>query len=77
RGGVPGAPRPRPAAPGGSPPPPPVLVRNPAMWHRLDADSRSSIRRGTLLRGTTVLRQLAQRIDREAAHTVFRVSGLR
>ncbi|WP_328787427.1 MULTISPECIES: hypothetical protein [unclassified Streptomyces] len=56
---------------------PTVLVRNPAMWHLLDADGRSSLRRGTLLRGATALRRLAQRIDRETAHTVFKVSGLR
>lgn len=55
---------------------PAVLARNPAMWHRLDTDIRTSIRRGTLRRGTTALRQLAQRIDRETAHTVFKVSGL-
>ncbi|MYT23617.1 hypothetical protein GTW69_25590 [Streptomyces sp. SID7760] len=55
---------------------PTVLARNPAMWHLLDADSRSSIRQGTLRRGTTALRQLAQRIDRETARTVFKVSGL-
>lgn len=56
---------------------PRVLARNPAMWHLLDADSRTSIRRGTLRRGTTALRQLARRMDRETAHSVFKVSGLR
>ncbi|MET9693412.1 hypothetical protein ABZY81_34050 [Streptomyces sp. NPDC006514] len=56
---------------------PTVLVRNPAMWHLLDTGSRSSLRRDTLLRGATVLRRLAQRIDRETAHTVFKVSGSR
>ncbi|MCX4633445.1 hypothetical protein [Streptomyces sp. NBC_01443] len=55
---------------------PTVLVRNPAMWRRLDTDTRTSIRRGTLLCGATSLRRLAKRIDREAAHTVFKVSGL-
>ncbi|WP_329096207.1 hypothetical protein [Streptomyces sp. NBC_01439] len=55
---------------------PTVLVRNPAMWRLLDTDSRSSLRHGTLLHGATALRQLAQRIDRETAHTVFKVSGL-
>lgn len=54
---------------------PTVLVRNPAMWHLLDTDSRTSIQRGTLRRGTTALQQLARRIDRETARTVFRVSG--
>ncbi|MFI5830130.1 hypothetical protein ACIA6C_23270 [Streptomyces sp. NPDC051578] len=56
---------------------PTIMIRNPAMWHRLDTDTRTSIRSGTLLRGVTALRQLAQRIDRETAHTVFKVSGLR
>ncbi|MCX4695859.1 hypothetical protein [Streptomyces sp. NBC_01408] len=56
---------------------PTVLVRNPAMWRRLDMDTRTSIQRGTLLCGATALRQLAERIDRETAHTVFKVSGLR
>ncbi|MFB7053495.1 hypothetical protein ACFCXT_10275 [Streptomyces vinaceus] len=55
---------------------PTVMIRNPAMWHRLDTDTRTSVRRGTLLHGTTALRQLAQRIDRETAHTVFKASGL-
>ncbi|MFF3861448.1 hypothetical protein [Streptomyces sp. NPDC002209] len=55
---------------------PTVMIRNPAMWHRLDTDTRTSIRRGILLHGTTPLRQLAQRIDRETAHTVFKASGL-
>jgi hypothetical protein len=55
---------------------PNVLIRNPAMWHRLDNDTRTSIRRGTLRCGATALRQLAERIDRETARTVFRVSGM-
>ncbi|MFF5779254.1 hypothetical protein ACFY7Y_20175 [Streptomyces virginiae] len=55
---------------------PTVLVRNPAMWRLLDTDTRSSLRHGTLVHGATALRQLAQRIDRETAHTVFKVSGL-
>ncbi|WP_258309989.1 hypothetical protein [Streptomyces sp. CG 926] len=55
---------------------PTVLARNPAMWRLLDADCRSSIRQGTLRRGTTAMRQLAQRIDHETAHAVFKVSGL-
>ncbi|MEJ8642062.1 hypothetical protein WKI68_12420 [Streptomyces sp. MS1.HAVA.3] len=55
---------------------PTILVRNPAMWRRLDEDTRTSIRRGTLLCGATALRQLAARIDRETARTVFKVSGM-
>lgn len=55
---------------------PTVLVRNPAMWRRVDTDTRTSIQRGTLLCGETALRRLAQRIDRETALTVFKASGL-
>ncbi|MFG2292702.1 hypothetical protein [Streptomyces sp. NPDC048603] len=55
---------------------PGVLVRNPALWHRFDADARTSVRQGSLMCGGTALRQLAARIDREAARSVFRVSGL-
>lgn len=55
---------------------PTVLFRNPAMWRRFDEDTRISIRRGTLLCGATALRQLAARIDRESARTVFKLSGL-
>lgn len=54
---------------------PAVLIRNPAMWHRLDTDTRTSVRRGTLLHGKTALRQLAEHIDRETAHIVFKISG--
>ncbi|MFJ7587487.1 hypothetical protein ACIQZO_08815 [Streptomyces sp. NPDC097617] len=55
---------------------PTVLVRNPLMWHRLDVDARTSIQRGTLLSGTTALRELSERIDRETVHAVFKASGL-
>ncbi|MFJ9769100.1 hypothetical protein ACIRUY_35395 [Streptomyces erythrochromogenes] len=56
---------------------PAVLVRNPAMWQRVDTDTRTSIQRGTLRYGATALRRLAARIDRETARTVFKVSGVR
>lgn len=55
---------------------PGVLVRNPALWHRFDADARTSLRHDTLRSGASALRQLAERIDREAARSVFKVSGL-
>ncbi|MEU8887122.1 hypothetical protein [Streptomyces sp. NPDC048442] len=55
---------------------PKVLVANPALWRLLDADARACVAHGTLLCGTTALRQLGDRIDRETARTVFRVSGL-
>ncbi|WP_406186345.1 hypothetical protein [Streptomyces sp. NBC_01006] len=55
---------------------PTVLARNPALWRRFDADALASLRSGTLACGATALRQLAERIDRETARTVFKVSGL-
>ncbi|WP_326602147.1 hypothetical protein [Streptomyces sp. NBC_01800] len=55
---------------------PRVFVANPALWHRLDQDARACVERGTLLRGSTALRQLGDRIDRRTARTVFQVSGL-
>lgn len=55
---------------------PGVLVRNPALWHRVDADVRTAVRAGTLLCGVTAMRQLAERVDRESARDVFRASGL-
>ncbi|MBT1182711.1 hypothetical protein HET69_01485 [Streptomyces sp. CJ_13] len=55
---------------------PTVLVRNPAMWRRVDTDTRTSIQHSTLLCGESALRRLAERIDRETALTVFKVSGL-
>ncbi|MEU8761977.1 hypothetical protein [Streptomyces sp. NPDC048659] len=55
---------------------PAVLVANPPLWHLLDTDTSTSLREGTLLCGTTALAQLRRRIDRETAHTVFKVSGL-
>ncbi|MFF9017128.1 hypothetical protein ACF09C_29700 [Streptomyces sp. NPDC014870] len=56
---------------------PRVLIANPALWHRVAADARLSAAQGTLLCGATALDQLARRIDRETAETVFKVSGLR
>jgi hypothetical protein len=55
---------------------PQVLVSNPDLWHRLDADARRSAASGTLACGATALRRVAERIDRETAHSVFRASGL-
>lgn len=55
---------------------PRVFVANPALWHRLDQDTRACVEHGTMLCGVTVLRQLAERIDRRTAQTVFQVSGL-
>ncbi|MGW3498252.1 hypothetical protein [Streptomyces sp. NPDC001020] len=55
---------------------PRVLVDNPDLWHRLDEDARKSMAVGSLLCGQTELDRVRERIDRETALTVFRVSGL-
>ncbi|MFE5892845.1 hypothetical protein ACFQ6E_28450 [Streptomyces sp. NPDC056462] len=55
---------------------PRVLVDNPDLWHRLHEDAHTSLARGTLLCGATALRLLSERIDRENAATVFKVSEL-
>ncbi|MFJ9247433.1 hypothetical protein [Streptomyces sp. NPDC101776] len=55
---------------------PDVLVNNPDLWHRLAEDSRRSLASGTLTCGATALRRIAQRVERETAETVFKVSGL-
>ncbi|WP_405880462.1 hypothetical protein OG762_18740 [Streptomyces sp. NBC_01136] len=56
---------------------PRVLVCNPPLWHRLDEDARVSALRGTLTCGGTALHRVSERIDRETALTVFKVSGLK
>ncbi|MGQ4382734.1 hypothetical protein [Streptomyces sp. SAS_270] len=55
---------------------PRVLVANPPLWHRLDEDARLSAQRGSLTCGASALRRVSERIDRETALTVFKVSGL-
>ena len=55
---------------------PDVLVHNPDLWHRVSEDSRRSIATGTLTYGATALRRVAERVERETAETVFKVSGL-
>ena len=55
---------------------PDVLVHNPDLWHRVSEDSRRSIATGTLTCGATALRRVAERVERETAETVFKVSGL-
>ncbi|PWI16944.1 hypothetical protein DI272_24325 [Streptomyces sp. Act143] len=55
---------------------PQVLVNNPGLWHRVDEDARRAAALGSLMCGATVLRRVAERIDRETAETVFKVSGL-
>jgi len=55
---------------------PDVLVNNPDLWHRLAEDSHKSAASGSLTCGATALRRVSERIDRETAETVFKVSGL-
>jgi hypothetical protein len=55
---------------------PRVLVANPPLWRRLDEDARLSALRSTLLCGQTALHRVSERIDRETARTVFKVSAL-
>ncbi|WTE49155.1 hypothetical protein OH768_47500 [Streptomyces sp. NBC_01622] len=55
---------------------PNVLVTNPQLWYRLDEDARKSVEVGTLVCGATALRRVSERVDRETAESVFRVSGL-
>lgn len=55
---------------------PDVLVHNPDLWHRVSEDSRHALASGTLTCGATALRRIAERVERETAETVFKVSGL-
>ncbi|MEV0321644.1 hypothetical protein ACIBKX_34730 [Streptomyces sp. NPDC050658] len=55
---------------------PDVLAVNPPLWRQVSDGARTSVERGSLLCGATALRRLAERIDRETAEEVFRVSGL-
>ncbi|MFJ9818930.1 hypothetical protein ACIRU3_27485 [Streptomyces sp. NPDC101151] len=55
---------------------PDVLLRNPDLWYRLAEAAHISDASGTLLCGTTALHDLAERLDRETALTVFRTSNL-
>ncbi|MET8452708.1 hypothetical protein [Streptomyces sp. NPDC005209] len=55
---------------------PQVLVNNPGLWFRLDEDARRASEAGFLMCGTTALRRVAERVDRETALSVFRASGL-
>lgn len=55
---------------------PRALSASPRLWYRLDADARTSVRRGTLTSGTTALLRLTARVDGETARLVFRTSDL-
>ncbi|MFD5770092.1 hypothetical protein ACFWIN_30335 [Streptomyces sp. NPDC127049] len=53
-----------------------VLLANPALWLRLDAEARDSRRRGTLDHGGPDLDRLSLRVHAETARAVLKVSGL-
>ncbi|MFR0355151.1 hypothetical protein [Streptomyces sediminimaris] len=53
-----------------------VLSANPALWHRLDTACRVSARAGHPTAHPAALRMLSERIDRETARAVFKVSGM-
>ena len=55
---------------------PRVLAANPPLWRLLDEGARASTADGSLVCGTEELRRLSERLDRETARTVFRISGL-
>ncbi|MGW5095745.1 hypothetical protein ACWEQ1_28715 [Streptomyces nodosus] len=56
---------------------PQVLTDNPGLWYRLSEDARKSADGGTLLCGAGALHRVQERIDRETALAVFKVSGMR
>ncbi|MFD5327318.1 hypothetical protein [Streptomyces sp. NPDC127092] len=53
-----------------------VLSANPAIWLRLEAGARASVRRGTLSRDTSDLARLSLYIHAETARSVLKASGL-
>ncbi|MFF9117601.1 hypothetical protein ACF09Y_18660 [Streptomyces massasporeus] len=54
---------------------PEVLVRHPHLWFCLERGARKAAADGLLLCGAA-LRRLSERVDRETARAVFRISGL-
>ncbi|MFB7280491.1 hypothetical protein ACFCZV_25645 [Streptomyces hydrogenans] len=53
-----------------------VLLANPALWLRIEADAHASRERGTLAHGTADLARLSSHVHAETARTVLKVSGL-
>ncbi|MFJ1731694.1 hypothetical protein [Streptomyces sp. NPDC088254] len=53
-----------------------VLIANPALWHRLHTDARTSAGGNRHAPPLAALRTLSDRIDRETALAVFKVSGM-
>ncbi|MFF0437421.1 hypothetical protein ACFYU9_35005 [Streptomyces sp. NPDC004327] len=54
-----------------------VLLANPPLWLLLEADARTSRENGALRDGERDLHRLERRVERDTAHSVFKVSGLR
>ncbi|MFD3534128.1 hypothetical protein [Streptomyces sp. NPDC058664] len=52
-----------------------VLITNPALWLRLEADRRTARERGVLDHGGASLAKLSSRVDAETTRSVFNVSG--
>ncbi|MEV6162613.1 hypothetical protein AB0L71_11930 [Streptomyces sp. NPDC052052] len=53
-----------------------VLLDNPALWLRLEAEARAALRRGALHHGAADLARLSLRVHAETARSVLKVSGL-
>ncbi|MFI6644923.1 hypothetical protein [Streptomyces sp. NPDC050504] len=53
-----------------------VLLANPALWLLVESGARASAADGTLRSGAACVDRLARRVEREAARSVFSVSGL-
>ncbi|WP_369147871.1 hypothetical protein [Streptomyces sp. R44] len=53
-----------------------ILLANPALWLLWEADARASYENGTLKDGVRDLDRLKDRVERDTAHSVFRISGL-
>ena len=51
-------------------------MNNPELWRHLHEGAHKSAAHGSLLCGVTALHRISERIDRETALTVFKVSGL-
>ncbi|GHC93761.1 hypothetical protein RFN57_33910 [Streptomyces violaceochromogenes] len=55
---------------------PGVLVHHPHLWFCLERGARKAADDGSLLCGATALRRLSERVGRETARAVFKISGL-
>lgn len=55
---------------------PRVFAANPLLWHMFDQDVHVSLSLGTVGEGLAPLQRLTRLINRETAHTIFKVSGM-